>query len=669
MVFIIMLAFLVGFSAIYIVYRIHYMEATRTTLLAHVEDTKKEFEHHQHEVFDSLMVALDILEHDKRTIELFKARDRAGLHAYLNSGFTDIKGRYGISLFYFIEPDGRVFLRVHNKELHGDKAHGAFFDEVMRTGKAAAGFSLGRSGYAYRVAKPLKAGDKVIGYIELGHDIVRLVKHLNIPEYSAVGVTVSKEMINKDYWATGYKPNLGGYEWSTLDHYAVVSTQLRSEGSVEEDSVLKECFKETNIDVFSKKPAFEYLKDGDEGQKYYCYGFPIVNVATGANEGTFVGVSDMKKKLALTAGLAKTLLYAMLFPVMVSILLVWLLIKVSISTPIERLFSAAKSFAAGDFSTRIPVKGNDEMAELAVEMNDMASQIAIYKTNMELLVDMRTEELRTANQETLEASAMLKEAYDKLEKHQGELEEAFRELEKVNAELKGLERLKSDFLQTISHELRSPLTPILGYLEIMRDGDVGEFSEVQKDVINEMFMCGRNLQLVLDELLEAASIQAGRIFLNVQHVDMKNVLGDVISDIMKYANENQIVVEKDLGAAPLYVDGDPKRLYEIVTHLLRNAVKFSRKGGKVTVKASAGATGIEMMIKDEGIGISPERLTKIFDAFYQIDSSSARFYEGVGLGLFLVRKLLDLHNGRIRVESVETKGTTFYVFIPYKISN
>lgn len=332
--------------------------------------------------------------------------------------------------------------------------------------------------------------------------------------------------------------------------------------------------------------------------------------------------------------------------------------------PVETVCEAAEAIARGDFKKRVAIRTGDEIEKLADSINNMALGIEGAITNLEGMVQQRTEELEAANVEMIASNEELQASHSQMEATTADLEEANQGLAEANDELKGLNRLKTYFLQTISHELRSPLSPILGYLELMRDGGVGELTSEQKEVVAEMHICTRSMQLLVDELLEVASIQAGNILLEFKEVDLSQVLQHAVKEERKYADEISTEIEVKVPADPVLLVGDSKSLSCIFTHLLRNAVKFSREKGKVEVEVKVMDNGVEVTVSDRGIGIPQDKLDKIFDVFYQVDSSPTRRFEGVGLGLYLVKKLTDLHKGTIRVKSKEGEGTAFSVFIP-----
>ncbi len=344
--------------------------------------------------------------------------------------------------------------------------------------------------------------------------------------------------------------------------------------------------------------------------------------------------------------------------------LLLLLTQKFVSMPLSELLLAAKIISKGHFNHRVKISTGGEVGELGTAMNEMAAELERTYTDLETKVEVKSGDLAVACEELETAHTELKKVNAELKSKAVGLESANMDLARTNQEWEDLERLKTEFLQTMSNELRSPLTPILGYLELFRDNELGTLTDVQREVISEMHLCGKTLLMVIDELLEAATIQSGTMFLDLEDVDIYNILNDVVTDMMKYADEDHIEIASDFAGKSLRLEGDKKRLTEIFTHLLRNAVKFSGKRSVVNLRTNHTEDGIEVIIADKGVGISPDRLTLIFDAFYQFNSSKAKQYEGVGLGLYLVKKLVDIHSGKISVTSELDKGTTFTVYLP-----
>lgn len=606
---------------------------------------------------DTKMMAavLDVILKDRGFKELFLSRDRERLYSYGRPLFEELKGKYGITHFYFHLSDGINFLRLHEKGIYGDKIERITFKRAQSLKQFTSGVELGKTAFALRVVSPYYDKDELIGYVELGQEIDHFLKTLKGNTNDEFTLAADKRYLNKKDWRSvktvaGFPDN-----WDELGEHVWFNWTTKS-------SVAEGCFTERNIARVEKGESM--FKDFQRWKKgFACGGFPLSD-AEGKHVGAVLTMIDIRDQAAMAgrSDLNVVIVFSILF--ILGTVLLSLSIKGMITSPIERLAEAAKVIADGDMGHRVAVSTGDEIGKLAGIMNDMTARLQIAHSSLESQVEIRTEELRAANEELTAGNEELQAAYSQSEILAAELEETTQICSRANEELKSLESLKTEFLQTISHELRSPLTPILGYLELMRDGDMGELTTKQKEVVEEMHLCGKNMQMVVDELLEVASIQAGKLSLEFEDVDLQPVLWQAVKGIRKYADDNHIRVETRFPSDPLWVMGDRRSLAEIITHLVRNAVKFNREKGKVEVEAKVKDKGIEIRVSDNGIGISKDKLDRIYEAFYQVESSSARHYEGVGLGLYLVKRLVDVHSGAIEVQSEEGSGTTFTVFIP-----
>jgi len=240
--------------------------------------------------------------------------------------------------------------------------------------------------------------------------------------------------------------------------------------------------------------------------------------------------------------------------------------------------------------------------------------------------------------------------------------------------------LKDEFLTTLSHELRTPLTAILGWAQILRrrrtvpsaavspSSAVGAAPEKPQDFelgISTIERNARHQAQLIDDLLDMSGISAGRIRLDVQPTDLISVIDGAIDTVRPAADAKDIRVTKVLDPKATTVTGDPGRLRQVVWNLLTNAVKFTPKGGQISVTLRRVNSSIELSVSDSGIGIQPEFLPHVFERFRQADSSIRRRHGGLGLGLSIVRNLLEMHGSTIHAESEgEGQGTTFVVRFP-----
>jgi PAS domain S-box-containing protein len=224
-------------------------------------------------------------------------------------------------------------------------------------------------------------------------------------------------------------------------------------------------------------------------------------------------------------------------------------------------------------------------------------------------------------------------------------------------------RLKDEFLATLSHELRTPLTAILGWSHLLRTGEMD-----QPSATNALEIIARNARAqaqLIDDLLDVSRIITGKLRLDVRQIDPLSFIEAAIEALRPAAEAKGVRIQKVLDTGISSVAGDPGRLQQVVWNLLSNAIKFTPRGGRVQVRLERINSHIELAISDTGIGIKPEFLPHVFDRFRQADQSPTRQHGGLGLGLAIVRHLVELHGGTVQAESVgEGQGTTITVKLP-----
>ena len=232
----------------------------------------------------------------------------------------------------------------------------------------------------------------------------------------------------------------------------------------------------------------------------------------------------------------------------------------------------------------------------------------------------------------------------------------------ARSEAERASRLKDEFLATLSHELRTPLNAILGWSQILN------MTSEQEDLEQGLEAIQRNARAqaqLIEDLLDMNRIISGKMRLNVQPTDLATVIQGAIESVAPAAAAKNIQLRQVLDPHAHAVSGDPTRLQQVIWNLLTNAIKFTPKGGKVDIVLERVNSHLEVTIIDTGIGISPEHLPIIFERFRQVDSSSTRVHGGLGLGLSIVKQLVELHGGTIRAKSAgEGLGSTFSVMLP-----
>ena len=248
------------------------------------------------------------------------------------------------------------------------------------------------------------------------------------------------------------------------------------------------------------------------------------------------------------------------------------------------------------------------------------------------------------------------------------LETQQREAARLIAELRARDSLKTQFLANISHDLRTPLTAIVTHAEILRDGILGDLSERQAESINGIINGGRQLLNMVGEILTYARGQANQLTLNVSEFAFPPVVRQVAELNEALVAKKEIRFTTDLAADLPVLRADRDKVTHILGNLLGNAIAFTPAGGRVWVSARAEPNGTspELLVEvgDSGIGVAPENHALIFQEFAQVDSSPSRQHHGTGLGLTIARRLVELHGGRIWLESTLGEGSRFYFTIP-----
>jgi PAS domain S-box-containing protein len=266
-------------------------------------------------------------------------------------------------------------------------------------------------------------------------------------------------------------------------------------------------------------------------------------------------------------------------------------------------------------------------------------------------------------------------------------------LQQKNGELEAASRMKSEFLANMSHELRTPLNAIMGFSEVLKDGLMGGMTDQQRGLAVKIFSSGQHLLALINDILDLSKVEAGKMTLDLEPVQVSSLLVNSLSIIREKAASRRIRLglegTDELGLMQL----DGRKVKQIVYNLLSNAVKFTHEGGQVSLHASrvpradAGrvsgsrtsrtfasadnefAEFLKISVTDSGIGISPEGLGRLFTPFSQVDSGLARKFEGTGLGLAMVKLLAELHGGAVAVESAVGEGSCFTVWLPLRTAD
>lgn len=311
-----------------------------------------------------------------------------------------------------------------------------------------------------------------------------------------------------------------------------------------------------------------------------------------------------------------------------------LLIARRVVRPLEALRKGVERIGSGDMSSRLEVKTGDEIEVLADEFNRMAGNLRYAYSGLEQRVEERTHELAIANER-----------------------------------LKELDRLKSDFVSNVSHELRTPLTAIKGAVDLILREVPGPLNEKQSHYLKRVRTNTQHLAGLINDLLDLSKIEDGGIELRAERVSLGGLIHEVVETLRPIAAENSLVLEATIPEASILVWADRDKIMQVLTNLIGNAIKFTPPHGKVTVSsASNDADGVRVAVSDTGPGVSGDERERIFEKFYQVAENGGSKPKGTGLGLAIAKTLVELHGGKIWVESEPSRGSRFCFTLPAAVT-
>ena len=226
-------------------------------------------------------------------------------------------------------------------------------------------------------------------------------------------------------------------------------------------------------------------------------------------------------------------------------------------------------------------------------------------------------------------------------------------------------KARSEFLTIMSHELRTPLTSVIGYTIILEGMTHGELNKKQKLFVDNILKSSKHLLDLINNILDLAKMEAGKMDLVFEEIYVPAIINEILKIIKENASGHNIILETEFDPELKPIKADRRALKQIIFNLLSNAIKFSKQeGGIVTVSAKREGDMVRISVSDTGIGIKEEELPRLFRKFEQLDSGISRKYEGTGLGLAITKQLVELHGGKIMVESKYGKGSTFSFLLP-----
>jgi signal transduction histidine kinase len=240
----------------------------------------------------------------------------------------------------------------------------------------------------------------------------------------------------------------------------------------------------------------------------------------------------------------------------------------------------------------------------------------------------------------------------------------FHEIEDKSRQLEAASRHKSEFLANMSHELRTPLNAVIGFSEVLIQRMFGALNDKQDEYLKDIYASGQHLLSLINDILDLSKIEAGRMDLAPALFHLPTALENAVTLVRERAARHGIALHLDLDPRLDQLVADERKVKQVLLNLLSNAVKFTPEGGRISLKASRRDGAVEISVTDTGVGIAPEDQAAIFEEFRQVGSDETRKQEGTGLGLTLAKKFVELHGGRIWVESEVSRGSTFTFTLP-----
>lgn len=332
----------------------------------------------------------------------------------------------------------------------------------------------------------------------------------------------------------------------------------------------------------------------------------------------------------------------------------------SVQEPLQELQEAATKIGLGNLNATFKKKGKDEFGELATVVENMAKNL---RTFQEKLVVSEKKHARELEKKVADKESELVGIIDELERTKTAVMNMMEDLEQANKDLRELDRAKANFLNIVSHELKTPLTAMIAHLEILADmkdnlspQQLSSFDAIHRN-------CGQ-LKILIDNILEISRIESGKFQLNLGMVDLAKTASDSVENLRPVAEKHGLELRTEFGELP-QIWADEVRIREIINNLLTNAIKFTEKG-YILVKTEAQGDFVKVTVEDTGIGIPKEKMSSMFTKFFQVDASISRRYGGTGLGLSIVKQLVELQGGRVWVESEAGMGSKFMFTLPVK---
>lgn len=546
-----------------------------------------------------LFSTLEVIVRDSNLKKVYLEKDREKLYRYEEPLFKELKSKYGITHLYFILPDGRVFLRVHDKQLFGDPVKRISFIKARDTRQPAWEIELGKTAFALRTVMPYYYDNKLIGYVELAEGIDHFLGILKNQSRSEFAIIADKAFLDRGEWKSMRQREGLRDNWDDMTKHILV-------GSTGEGKKEAGCFNETNLELVERgENIFKQIRSGEHD--YMCSGFNLED-AEGRHIGAVLSLIDITGAVQFAKKANNAILHAAMILFVVTFT-AGIIISRSLTKPILKLKSAAEQIGKGNLNVDMEVSSRDEIRGLAESFQKMAHD---------------------------------------LRRHEAELQSAYKDME--------------NYSTAVSHDLKAPVRRIEGFSDILLKDYADRLDEHGKDILRRTVANTEKMKQLIEDLLHFSRVSATEI--KRSEIDMEELARGVYEELKAGAGERKIQFEvKSLPPAC----GDPVLIHQVFFNLLSNAVKFTRTKETAIIEVSGNSEKDENIynVKDNGIGFDMRFADKLFGLFQRIQTEKT--FEGTGVGLVIVRKIVEKHGGRVWAEGRPGEGASFYFSLPRKI--
>ncbi len=785
----------------------------------------------------------------------FVSGNREKLYRESSVYFENLKNKFGVTHLYFIDKDGKVFLRAHDKKLYGDTITRLTFKKARLSGESVSGIELGKTGFALRVVMPYKLNNEIIGYIEIGEEINHFIYQLSKYSGSQYEILGSKKYLNQEDWENLVNKLKIDDKWEDYGEYVTVAETANTED-------VDKCLTDLRPELFD---AADYRHFAVDGRSVSCSSIPLKTVG-----GVQIGAIFVARDYSIIHNIYYTAEFWIVFAILVifgaSFVLIYLFIRQYLVRPISNTKDVIdKIVKTGDLSLSVPIITNDEIGQLGQSFNTMKEKIRNINDGLEDIVETRTADLQKfqmavagasdhivitdpdglilfanesvhkitgfeiseiigkkagsselwggemgtefykkfwktiktdkkpftgivnnhrkngekylalatvspilddkggvayftgierdvteqykAEENNQKLAAIVENTHDavygktldgvvtswnhgaeKLYGYKGKEmigksvtlivpEDKLTEFNHLMATVKSgrsisnletqrlrkngslvdvsisaspifnqnhavigvsiigrditkerqIDKAKTEFVSLASHQLRTPLSAINWYTEMLLDGDAGRINKEQKEYLEQVYRGNQRMVELVNSLLNVSRIDLGTFAVEPVEMRVEDVAKDFVGEIRPQVLAKKQKLVENYSAKLPHIFADPKLVRIVIQNLLTNAVKYTNTGGKIEITIRPdGKANIEIVVTDNGMGIPTGQQDKIFTKLFRADNVRATDTEGTGLGMYIVKSVVESMNGSISFKSKENQGTSFTVKLPVK---